>query len=458
MSKAFDTVNIHKLINKIHNTNIPQNIQKFIANYLKGRKAYTLYNNSKSRQRQLKTGVPQGGVLSPVLFNIYTSDIPTPPTQVQIESYADDITTLTSHSKIKEAENRLQPYLNDIYNWTQENDLQLNADKSTATLFTSHQAEYNTTLNLTINNKIIPTVKNPKIPGLHFDPKLNFNQHITQTKEKASKTINILKALTSTKWGKDKETVVATYKAITRPQIEYASTVWSPIISPTQMNKLETIQNNALRIATGCTADTNTHHLHQETLVLPVPAHLRLHASQLKEKTKLPYHPLHPLRMQPEPPRIMKRTIFQENNNYTIDIKTNSQNIELAAITNNMKQIHTEIVNQHNQNTPDNKILQTKAPDIDKSENTLPRSTRVLLAQLRTGKSPFLLTWKHKIDPTKYTSPLCPLCGANEHNTEHIFNCTHIPTTLEVADLWHNPCEVEGLLETWRGKLEPHLM
>ena len=78
MSKAFDTVNVHKLINKIHDTNIPQNIKKFTANYLKGKKAYTLYNNSKSRQRLLKTGVPQGGVLSPVLFNIYTSDIPTP--------------------------------------------------------------------------------------------------------------------------------------------------------------------------------------------------------------------------------------------------------------------------------------------------------------------------------------------------------------------------------------------
>ena len=223
------------------------------------------------------------------------------------------------------------------------------------------------------------------------------------------------------------------------------------------MNKLQIIQNTALRIATGCTADTNTHH-HQETLVLPVPTHLRLHASQLKEKTKLPHHPLHPLRMQPDPPRKMKTTIFQENNKYTIDIKTNSQNIEPAAIANNMKQIHTEIVNQHNQNIPVNKILQTKAPDIDRSENTLPRSTRALLAQLRTGKSPFLLTWKHKIDPTKYTSPLCPLCGTSEHNTEHIFNCTHIPTTLEVADLWHNPCEVKGLLETWRGKLEPHLI
>ena len=155
------------------------------------------------------------------------------------------------------------------------------------------------------------------------------------------------------------------------------------------MTKLQTIQNTALRTAMGCTADTNTHHLHQETLVLPLQTHLKLHASQLKEKTKLPHHPLHPLRMQSEPPRIMKTTIFQQNNNYTTDITTNSQNIDLAVITNNMKQIHTEIVHQYTQSIPDNKILKTKAPDIDKSENTLSRSTRTLLAQLRTGNPHF---------------------------------------------------------------------
>src|SRR3989454_11526874 len=78
MSKAFDTVNIHTLINKIHNTDIPPTIQKFTANYLKGRKAFTSYNQFTSKQQTIKTGVPQGGVLSPTLFNIYTSDIPTP--------------------------------------------------------------------------------------------------------------------------------------------------------------------------------------------------------------------------------------------------------------------------------------------------------------------------------------------------------------------------------------------
>ena len=60
---------------------------------------------------------------------------------------------------------------------------------------------------------------------------------------------NILKVLTSTKWGKHKETILATYKAITRP--EYDSTIWSPNASETNIDKLQTVQNTALRIATG---------------------------------------------------------------------------------------------------------------------------------------------------------------------------------------------------------------
>ena len=74
-----------------------------------------------------------------------------------------------SHSNYKIAEQNLQPYLNSIYNWTKLNNLILNPDKSTATLFTSDPADYETQLNLTINNIIIPTVKTPKILGLTLD-------------------------------------------------------------------------------------------------------------------------------------------------------------------------------------------------------------------------------------------------------------------------------------------------
>ena len=92
MSKAFDTLNILTLTKKLLDTQIPPILIKFIANYIKGRKAFTTYNNKTSTQRQFKTGVPQGGVLSPTLFNIYTSDIPSPPPNINITVYADDIT------------------------------------------------------------------------------------------------------------------------------------------------------------------------------------------------------------------------------------------------------------------------------------------------------------------------------------------------------------------------------
>ena len=78
MSKAFDTVNTHTLIRKLLQTSTPGTVIKFVVNYIKGRKAYTTFRNHNYIQCQVKTGVPQGGVLSPTLFNTYTADIHTP--------------------------------------------------------------------------------------------------------------------------------------------------------------------------------------------------------------------------------------------------------------------------------------------------------------------------------------------------------------------------------------------
>ena len=89
-----------------------------------------------------------------------------------------------SHSKYNAAEQLLQPYLQDIFNWTISNDPLLNPEKSTATLFTSDTHEHDIILNFSINNITIPTVKTPKILGLTLDPALNFGEHIRIAKEK----------------------------------------------------------------------------------------------------------------------------------------------------------------------------------------------------------------------------------------------------------------------------------
>ena len=111
MSNAFDTINIHTLIRNLLQTKIPGIIIMLIANYIKGRKAYTAYINHTSSQRQFKTGYPQGGVLSPTLLNIYTADKPPFRAPVQVMAYADDITITSTHTSTIASKKYIQPCL-----------------------------------------------------------------------------------------------------------------------------------------------------------------------------------------------------------------------------------------------------------------------------------------------------------------------------------------------------------
>ena len=94
----------------------------------------------------------------------------------------------------------------------------------------------------------------PKGSGSYLRPKT----HIHNISVQAHKPLQIIKTLTATGWGKQKETLMATYKAVMRPALEYASSVWSPIASSTSINKLQVMQNAALRTATGCTRHKHT--------------------------------------------------------------------------------------------------------------------------------------------------------------------------------------------------------
>ena len=148
---------------------------------------------------------------------------------------------------------------------------------------------------------------------------------------------------------------MVSYKAVMRPALDNASSIWSPLAFSTSINKLQVIQNAPLRTSTGCTHETNIQHLHDETLTLPIHEDLQLHASQHKQKTQHPSHPLYKRTPYFNTSRLKKSHYLQQrppHNKYfhrphtvtTTDIKTAcniyTHVLSLAARGNN-KILHT---------------------------------------------------------------------------------------------------------------------
>ena len=107
-------------------------------------------------------------------------------------------------------------------------------------------------------------------------------------------------------------------------------------------------------------------------------------------------------------------------------------------------EIHTESVDSTINAQIDNFVLHSPAPEIHSSELTMPRKTRCILAQLRSGYSNYLNYYQNRIDHNK--TAICPDCNIEVHNTEHLFSCTAKPTNLTARSLWETPKEAAAFL------------
>jgi hypothetical protein len=442
LTKAFDCVDLNVLLERISNTTLPDHLVRWLNGYLRGRQAATIFRSVTSSTRIIHCGVPQGSVISPALFNFYMADLPAPPAGVDVISYADDVTVAASGPKIDPLVSKLNEYLPRLKDFFSERKLMISAAKSTITLITPDPREVNIHPQVHINGEVLPLERTPKILGVTFDTMLTFGPHCHSAASRVKQRNSTLRALAGSTWGQDKETILMTYKATGRSILNYAAPVWYSLASKSSINRLQTVQNAALRTATGCLTMASIDHLHQECEILPVAEHSSLLSAQFLASCRDPDHPCHDITQAPRPPRPMKATL-----------KTAcSAAVERAATALGpdatpkaiMNHLHTTTVKQCIDQLEENVILGGRPPPISPSEKSLPRPTRCILSQLRSGYSSILNSYRHRIDESIPNS--CPSCNAAPHTTPHLFNCRANPINADIMDLWCRPAHAAAAL------------
>ena len=251
-SKAYDTVWRQRLLLTMHEKGIPLPILKWLHGFLQNRQAKVMYNNCTSGSVDMRQGLPQGSVLSPLLFLFYINSLAELlPRKTVNALFADDVGILATAPNIKQAEEEAQETVNTVVKWSKEWRLTLNATKSEAALFTTNRKEAHETVAISIDGKQIPFNKTPRFLGVTLDRELTFVPHIKDVATKAKPNLRMLSALSHTDWGCLKEDLMKVYVSHVRSKMDYAAPGWQYGLADTNLNALEVVQNKALRIVTG---------------------------------------------------------------------------------------------------------------------------------------------------------------------------------------------------------------
>jgi hypothetical protein len=262
LSKAFDTIDHKILIDKLFYYGIRGVALEWFRSYLLNRNQYVQYNNVTSQTQSISCGVPQGSVLGPLLFILYTNDL-----EKSIKSkciiFADDTTIYTSGKDITLLFNKINSDLSQLSRWFKTNKLSLNIDKTNYIIFTWNTNTHEK-YQITIDNAIIKHVDTTKFLGIHIDNKLHWHEHIKHVKKKMSSG---LYALNSSKHILQQSHMKTLYYSLVHPYLNYGCLLWGNT-HKTYINKLEIVQRKAIRAITKSNYNAATSPLFKNTNIL----------------------------------------------------------------------------------------------------------------------------------------------------------------------------------------------
>ena len=276
LSKAFDTLDHSILLNKLEYYGVKGNASRWFSSYLTGRYQYVDMGGVRSEISYIKTGVPQGSILGPLLFILYVNDMHTISEKFTFITYADD-TTLTcplvslsfdQEHTIDSISRGIDNEMKKVTNWLAVNKLSLNVSKTKYMLFHFSQRTLRDCdiPKIRINEIDIERVDEFDFLGLTINENMTWNSHIRKISNKISRVVGIMNRL---KHVLPQSALKLMYDSLINSHLQFCTTAWGY-----QCNRVTKLQKRALRIMCGAKYNAHTEPLLKRCNILKLKIYL----------------------------------------------------------------------------------------------------------------------------------------------------------------------------------------
>lgn len=241
ISQAFDKVWHTGLLYKLKRA-LPHPEYNLLKSYLTNRTFQVRYQEAYTDLYPIQSGVPQGSILGPILYSIFTADLPET-VGTMTATYADDTAILSSHNNPDIATRNLQNHLHHLEEWFQRWRIKANENKSTHTTFSTRKGNCPA---ITLNGTQIPQADTVKYLGIHLDRKLTWRTHIFAKRKQLGIKLSQLYWIIGRKSKLSTENKLLIYKTILKPIWTYGISLWGSA-SNSHLEILQRFQNKVLR-------------------------------------------------------------------------------------------------------------------------------------------------------------------------------------------------------------------
>lgn len=266
LTKAFNTVNHHILLRKMESMGFSGKMLSLMKSYLANRRQKTIIDGVYSDTEPIVDGVPQGSVLGPTLFLCYNNDVVQTGLESGVGLYADDTVLYMTGASLPDLEKRMNDTLVRYTTWTTLNRLTINSKKTKFMVFTGSRNPLPRQIDLRIGATQLEYCDTYEYLGLTLDSGLTFEHHIGKLIASCNHRLFTLSKICKYL---DEKSAINIYKSLIMSKLNHCCIFYGDA-KKTVTDRIQRMQNRALRICTLASRYTSNLNLHIKCKVLPL--------------------------------------------------------------------------------------------------------------------------------------------------------------------------------------------